>query len=94
MTWYFFEKQNRELRTFPPGLGSARISSIIWQDDWVGKTIQAGTVLALVSFAGGVDPQAFLVAPPGCDGTVTQTFDINLSVQTSISQTLLTLVHP
>ena len=92
MSWYFFESQNRELRTSPSGFGTSRISDITWSKDWAGQPVKPGDTLATVTWAGGVSPQVFLVAPPGCEGTVGRTFDVDLGDQArSPSQILLYL---
>jgi hypothetical protein len=89
MTWYFFEAQNRELRTHPAGFGATRISDITWTKDWVGQPVQAGDALAVVTFDGGAEPKVFLTAPPGCEGVVGRTFDIDPTAQAMMPSQLL-----
>lgn len=89
MTWYFFEAQNRELRTHPAGLGTTRISDITWIQDWAGKAIKPGDALAVVTFEGGVEPKVFLSAPPECVGIVGRKFDIDLTAQAMLPSQLL-----
>jgi hypothetical protein len=93
MTWYFFEAQNRELRTCPAAFGNARIIDFTWETGLPGKVIAPGEKLATVTFDGGAQPQVFLVAPPGCAGTVGRTQDLDLPSQAmEPSQLLLYLV--
>jgi|GEM_PF-6368134 len=94
MTWFFFEKQNRELRTIPSGFGSMRINNIAWAQDWTGVTIQPGTQLAVVSFADGAQPQVYLTAPPGCQGLVGGVRDIEYPMQADAPSQLLLYLNP
>lgn len=89
MTWYFFESQNRELRTCPSGFGAAPITDFTWNKDWTGQQVNPGDVLATVTFAGGVTPKVFVTAPPGCSGIVERTFDLDKANQASPPSQLL-----
>jgi hypothetical protein len=89
MTWFFFEQQNRELRTHPTGFGDARITDITWTKDWAGQPVQENDHLATVTWSGGAQPQLQLVAPLGCAGRVARTFDIDLMAQALLPSQLL-----
>jgi hypothetical protein len=92
MTWFFFEATNRELRTVPSGFGARRISNLTWTTQWAGKRVQAGDVLATVTFVGAAASEQ-LIAPPGCDGVVVRTFPLKVAIQAmQPSQPLLYLV--
>lgn len=81
MTWYFFELQNKELRTCPDGFGGVRVSQLVWTKDWSGQVVKPGDILAVVTFDGGAEPQHFLAAPPNCTGTVIETRDLDVANQ-------------
>ena len=88
MSLYFYEAQNREIRTCPRAFGATRISHLIWTKDWAGVTINPGDTLATITFEGGAPPIS-LTAPAGCAGVVGGTNDLDLLSQAMLPSQLL-----